>query len=142
MRAVLDTNVLVAGLGSRQGASHALLRRVVSRQLTMLASPALWLEYECMLQRPDISRLHGLSQAQVGQFLDALAGLVEPVNVRYAWRPQLNDPNDEMVLDVALNAGADALVTFNVRDFRPAAQRFFLRLLTPSECLSRLEQPR
>lgn len=59
----------------------------------------------------------------------------EPVHLSYLWRPQLRDPNDEMVLETALNAGADALVTFNTKDFAEAVKRFNLKLLTPSECV-------
>jgi len=140
-RVVLDTNVLVAGLSSRRGASHALLRRVLNHRLQMLASPVLWLEYEAVLKRPEIRRMHGLSPAGVDDVLDALAILVEPVSLHYRWRPQLRDPADEMVLDTALNGGAHKLVTFNVRDFYPAATtRFGLAVLTPAECLLLLEQ--
>lgn len=105
----------------------------------MLAAPALWLEYESVLQRPNVRRMHGLSSAQIEDFLDALAILVEPVSMNFLWRPQLNDPKDEMVLEIALNAGADDLVTFNLRDFRAAAQRFSLRLLAPVDCLAILD---
>jgi putative PIN family toxin of toxin-antitoxin system len=139
MRVVLDTNVLVAGLSSRRGASHALLRHVLNRRLTILAAPALWLEYEDVLKRADIRRLHQLSGAEVDAFLDALAILTEPVNIHFRWRPQLRDAKDEMVLETALNAGAQALVTFNRRDFQPACSRFGLRLLQPAECLTLLE---
>jgi len=92
-----------------------------------------------VLKRPEIRRMHGLSMEDVNIFLDALALAVEPVGLNYLWRPQLNDPADEMVLETALNAGADALVTFNLRDFSAAAKRFRLRLFTPAECLSVLE---
>lgn len=58
---------------------------------------------------------------------------VEPVHLNYLWRPQLQDPNDEMVLETALNGGADALVTFNTKDFAAAADLFALKLVTPAE---------
>jgi predicted nucleic acid-binding protein len=65
---------------------------------------------------------------------------VEPVEVRFAWRPQLPDPDDEMVLDAAVNGRADALVTHNLADFASAASRFGLVLLTPSELLQRMKR--
>lgn len=65
--------------------------------------------------------------------LDTLAVHVEPVHLNYLWRPQLLDPNDEMVLETALNTSADALVTFNIEDFADAANRFSLKLVTPAE---------
>jgi predicted nucleic acid-binding protein len=112
---------------------------VLNRRLTILAAPALWLEYEDVLKRADIRRLHQLSSAEVDAFLDALAILTEPVNIHFRWRPQLRDAKDEMVLETALNASAEALVTFNQRDFHPACMRFGLRLLQPAECLTLLE---
>ena len=58
--------------------------------------------------------------------------------MHFTWRPQLSDPNDELVLDAAVNGRADALVTFNLGDFRPAAVRFGIDLMTPSMILERL----
>jgi putative PIN family toxin of toxin-antitoxin system len=140
IRVLLDTNVLVAGLSSRRGASYALLRHVLARRLQTVAAPALWLEYESVLKRPEIRHMHGLTESEVDSFLDGLAILVEPVGMNYLWRPQLRDPKDEMVLEIAPNAGVDALVTFNQRDFRPAAENFHLRLLSPAACLALLEK--
>jgi predicted nucleic acid-binding protein len=45
--------------------------------------------------------------------------LIEPVEVHFQRRPQSGDPNDEMVLEAAINGRADALVTYNVADFGP-----------------------
>lgn len=78
--------------------------------------------------------------AQVQRALVCLASVSEIVNVNFSWRPQLRDPNDEMVLDLAVNGRADALVTHNVRDFGPAAQSFGLRIMTPSELLKGMMQ--
>jgi predicted nucleic acid-binding protein len=61
------------------------------------------------------------------------------VSLHFRWRPQLRDAKDELVLETALNAGAEALVTFNRRDFLPAAARFALPLWTSAECLTLLE---
>jgi predicted nucleic acid-binding protein len=45
----------------------------------------------------------------------------------------LPDSNDEMVLETAINGHADAIVTFNVRDFRPVAARFRCSVMRPGE---------
>ena len=68
-------------------------------------------------------------------FLDELAALLIPVTTWFLWRPRLRDPDDEMVLDAAINGGVDAIVTFNVQDFLPGAAVFNLRILTPAETL-------
>lgn len=140
MRVVFDTNVLVAALSSRQGASHRLLRLVLSGRVVLLASVPLWLEYESVLKRTYIQRMHGLSIEALDRFLDALAAWVEPVPATYRWRPQLRDADDEMVFETALNGSADRLVTFNRRDFFPSARSFHLVVVSPSECLAFLEK--
>lgn len=134
-RLVLDTNVLITALCNQNGASHLLIRWVLTNKITLLASPALWLEYEAVLKRPEIRLRHGISLENLDIVLDTLAAHVEPVQLNYLWRPQLRDANDEMVLETALNGSADALVTFNTKDFADAAARFALKLITPSECI-------
>jgi putative PIN family toxin of toxin-antitoxin system len=134
-RLVLDTNVLVTALCNRDGASHLLIRWALADKIALLASPPLWLEYEAVLKRPEIRLRHGISMENIDTVLDTLAAHVEPVHLSYLWRPQLRDPNDEMVLETALNAAADALVTFNTKDFVDAASRFSLKVITPAECI-------
>jgi putative PIN family toxin of toxin-antitoxin system len=134
-RLVLDTNVLVTALCNRSGASHLLIRWALTDRITLLSSPALWLEYEAVIKRPEIRLRHGISLENLDIVLDTLASHVEPVHLNFLWRPQLRDPNDEMVLETALNAGAEALVTFNTKDFSEAANRFNLKLVTPAECI-------
>jgi predicted nucleic acid-binding protein len=52
----------------------------------------------------------------------------------------LPDPNDEMVLETAINGRADAIVTFNDRDFRPVAARFRCAVSRPGEIVRRLAE--
>jgi putative PIN family toxin of toxin-antitoxin system len=137
-RLVLDTSVILAGLRSRGGASQALLRLVGERVVTPLAAPALFLEYEEVLKRPEQRIATGLSIEQLDLFLAALSDAIEPVELHYRWRPQVRDPADEMVLEVAINGRADALVTHNVRDFAGVARRFGIPLLRPGEVLKRI----
>ncbi len=137
-RLVLDASVLVAGLRSRNGASHALLRLIGERHVTPLAAPALFLEYEDVLKRLEQQPASGLSIEQADLFLAALSDAIEPVDLHYRWRPQVRDPADEMVLEVAINGRADALVTHNIRDFAGVAGRFGVLLLTPTEVLKRI----
>jgi putative PIN family toxin of toxin-antitoxin system len=133
IRAVLDTNVLIAASRSRQGASFALLRALRERRFIALASVPLLLEYEAVLKRPEQLQASGRTLAMTEAFLDALCRYVAPVHLHYLWRPQTRDAADEMVLETALNGRADALVTLNIADFDAAARRFRLPLMTPGE---------
>jgi len=81
----------------------------------------------------------GLSDRDVDIFLDALIALAEPVETHFMWRPQLRDPGDEMVLEAVANGGADALVTFNVRDFGIAPSHFGVEVLLPREAIRRIK---
>lgn len=139
VRVVLDTSVVVAALRSRLGASNALLRLIPLKKLEPLASPPLFLEYEEVLLRAEQRLAHGLSIEQVHRFLAELAAWITPVELHFRWRPQVNDPGDEMVLETAINGRAEALVTHNTRHFQAAALRFGLTVLTPQEALRRLK---
>lgn len=138
LRVTLDTNVLVAGLRSRNGASFRVLSQWLRGDFVACASVPLWLEYEATLKRADMAIVLRLSGDDVDALLDAWAVHVVPVELRFLWRPQLRDPKDEMVLETALNGRADALVTFNRADFDKAARRFGLTLWRPQELLARL----
>lgn len=138
LRVVMDTSVVVAALRSRDGASNALLREVATGRLRPLATTALFLEYEAVLKRPEHRLVHGFTSAEVDAFLAAFASACEGVDVNFLWRPQLSDPNDEMVLEAAINGRATVLVTHNIKDFIGVANRFGLRVLTPGDLLKEL----
>lgn len=132
VRLVIDTNVLVAATRNRLGPSFALLQAIRQGQTLMCCSPALFLEYEDVLKRADQRLASGLSVADIDAILNELAGLVVAVSTHYQWRPQLRDPSDEMVLEAAVNVRADAIVTYNQRDFGPA-RLFGVPVLNPEQ---------
>lgn len=140
---MLDTNVVVAAMRSPAGASAEILRlarQEFARQkkIQLVASAALAIEYEAVCRRPEHRKAAGLSSAELEVFLNAVIDLVEPVDIWFLWRPQLRDPGDELVLEAAVNGRAGAIVTFNLRDFAPAPERFGIAALTPGEALKRL----
>lgn len=134
-RVVLDTNILAAGLRSRNSASFAILKLVADRRLRPLVTTALFLEYEEVLSRPEQQQASGLSVLQINQLLAEFAALSKPVEVHFLWQPQLTDPKDEMVLEAAVNGRADALITHNVRDFVIPARLFDISVLRPGDFL-------
>jgi len=131
VRYVLDTNVLVAAFRSDRGASRKLLLAALDGEILVLASVPLMVEYEAVLTRPEHLSASGLSVQETNAVLDAFAAVVEPIRLRFLWRPRLKDPADEMVLETAVNGRADRLVTFNLRHLMRAAEEFGIRTLTP-----------
>ncbi|HEY7299522.1 MAG TPA: putative toxin-antitoxin system toxin component, PIN family [Xanthobacteraceae bacterium] len=140
MKLVLDTAVMVAAIRSDAGASRRVLVAGLDRQFTMLVSVPLLIEYEAVITRREHLKASRLSVADVGALLDAVAAVAQPVHLQFLWRPILNDPDDEMVLETALNGRADAIVTFNRRDFLPARGRFGIAVLSPADVLDQVEK--
>jgi predicted nucleic acid-binding protein len=128
----------LAAMRSPHGASAALLRAARTVRLKLLATAPLCFEYESVCHRPEHRLAAGLNASQVAVFIDAVVDLVEPVEIWFMWRPQLRDPGDELVLEAAVNGRAMAIVTFNRRDYRPAAARFGIEVLLPRETMRRL----
>ncbi len=127
-RVVIDTNILYAGLYSSSGASYQLLRLVRAGQVTPCISVTLAMEYEAVLS----ARLEelDLTKEQLSGFLGYFVALAERVRIFYLWRPGLRDPGDDMVLETAVAARADFLVTHNIKDFT-GADRFGIQVVTP-----------
>ena len=139
-RIVLDTSVVVAGLRTRLGAGNAVSRLVAGRRVTMLATAPLFLEYEEVLKRPEQRLAHGLTPERLDRLLSELAALIEPVEVHFQWRPQIRDASDEMVLEAAINGEAEALVTYNIRDFEAAGERFGIPVIRPGQLLRKVRR--
>jgi len=105
---VLDTNVVVAAVRSPKGASAEILRRALSRRLEVMCSVPLFLEYEAVLSRPEQLQAAGVTVRDIGNLLDMLAGVVQPVEIEFLWRPQLRDPADDLALALLNREGGQA----------------------------------
>lgn len=110
-----------------------------ARQVTILCSTALFLEYEAVLGRARTRAVTGHGLDDVAAVMSALAALCEPVDLSFRVRPVLRDADDEMVLEAALNGGADAIVTHNVGDFIPAPA-LGIEIAAPGDILGRLAE--
>lgn len=140
MIVVLDTNVFVAGLRSNAGASYQILRYLADRQVEFLLSVPLLLEYEDVLKRDNNLKATALTTDAVDIILDNICATANETSIFYLWRPKLSDPKDDMVLELAVNGQADAIVTFNINDFGKVPETFGIQLLTPSAYLHYLKQ--
>ena len=134
MKIVIDTNVLVSALRSRRGASFKLVSVLPSDEFSIAISVPLVLEYEDALKRLESS---AITSQDIGNFVEFLCKIGHHQEIFFLWRPFLPDPSDDHVLEVAVAAGCDAIVTYNKRNFK-GIERFGLRVLDPREFLSEI----
>ena len=135
IKAVFDTNVLVAAMRSNSGASFRLIGMLgPEAPFRLSVSVPLVLEYEMALKRKS-----ELGDAEVEAIIDYVCQVAERREIHFLWRPFLRDPGDEMVLEIAVGAGVDVLVTHNVRDFAKVEDQFGVRVVTPQTFLSEIE---
>jgi putative PIN family toxin of toxin-antitoxin system len=137
---VLDTDVVVAAMRSPGGASAALMFAAAERRASLVMSVPLAIEYESVCSLPEHRLAAGLSEDEVRVFLDGIVAIARPTETHFLWRPRLRDPADEMVLEAAVNGRADAIVTFNRRDFGDVPAKFGVAIWSPSEALSRIRR--
>jgi len=129
---VLDTNVIIAALRSKKGASNKLLSLVGTQKFEIHDSVALILEYEDVIQRQRTEL--GLSQDDVSDFINALCSMAHHHKIYFLWRPTLSDVGDELVLELAVTARCEYIVTHNIRDFKNL-DKFGIQAVTPKEFL-------
>jgi putative PIN family toxin of toxin-antitoxin system len=137
---VIDTNVLVAALRSRLGASRELLLAILDRRFEMLVSVPLLLEYESVLKRPEQLEVMRLSRRDIDTVLSDLFAVAREVRLAYRWRPKVKDPKDDMVFETAINGGAKSIITFNTQDFAAAGKQFGIRVMLPIDMLRELRR--
>ena len=129
MRVLVDTNVLVAAARSRRGASHELLTRLPDPQFQPVISVPLFVEYRAVLLRPENLLIRPPEQAD--GFLNFLLSVSHLQEIFFLWRPGLPDPDDDLILELAVAAHCRYIVTHNLRDFR-GTERWGVAAVPPS----------
>ena len=132
--AILDTNVLVAGMCRREGSpSLKILQNIQNGTVPLALTQKLYLEYESVLTRRTILQLIDASRKEVILVLDALLALAYRAEEFYLWRPNLLDEKDNFVVEAAI-ATAALIITKNIRHFKTGELRFpELVILTPQQ---------
>lgn len=140
---VVDTNVIVRGVRSHEGASGFVLRGMLRGDIAFAASPAVILEYEDVLKRDGILGSPPIaSRDQIDAILDVLCFQAHKTSSWYRFRPFLNDPKDDLFIECALSAGARLIVTDD-RHFRhPIVPAFGLRAVTAKDFVNELRYER
>ena len=129
---VIDTNVIIAGLRSRRGPTFQLLSLIGTRKFDMHLSVPLVLEYTDVLLR-ELPKLY-LSREEVDELIDFYCSVGIPLEIFFLWRQFLRYFIVDMVLELAVKAGCQGIITYNTRDFS-SVEQFGLCLLEPSVIL-------
>lgn len=116
MRIVLDTNILVSAMLSGGGPARGVVRLCLQRAVTPLIGAALFAEYEDLLARHALFGRARLDAAEREALFDALMSVCEWTPIYYLWRPNLPDPRDDHLIELAVAGGAKWVVTDNIRD--------------------------
>lgn len=129
---VADTNVFVTALRSQFGASYKLFSIIDKGVYKLNLSVPLALEYEDVAKR--MADEFSLNEEDIDNILDYIVSNSNRWEIYYLWRPQLKDPGDDMVLELAVTANCNYIVTYNLKDFKEV-QKFGIQAITPKEFL-------
>ena len=140
MRIVLDTASFVTAVRSSDGAAGEVLRMIFREELVPLMDLKLGLEYRDVALRLEHVRESALSKREIVELIEAMEAFAEPVEVVMMTRPMSPDPSDDMILDLAINGRAEALVTSNTKHFAGPGKRFGIPVLSPAELLEKMRE--
>lgn len=134
LRVVFDTNVLAAALRSKSGASYQLVLLLLAQKFEVAISLPLYIEYLDVLMRPQV-RPPNVTDADILDFVDDILKYSHTQSIYYLWRPWLKDEKDDMILELAIAAQAELIVTFNLKDFG-GIELFGIGAIAPKEFLN------
>lgn len=135
MKIVIDTNILFAALNSRRGASFKLVSLLLTERFSIAISVPLIIEYEDVLKRGNLPA--SITKKDINDFIDFFCHIGNQQDIFFLWRPFLPDPSDDLVLEVAVAGGCDAIITYNKRHFKNP-EKFGLRILDPKKFLTEI----
>jgi len=135
-KVVIDTNVVLSGLKSKNGNSYKLLKLIPEEKFVVCVSVPLILEYESVLLKS--LNILGLTKEDITKFIDYICSISEHSKVYYLWRPKLKDPYDDHILELAIASNADFIITFNKKDFQ-ILNEFGVKILNPKEFIEKIK---
>lgn len=133
---VIDTNVILSSLQSNKGKAFELVSQVGTGMFDCAVSVPLILEYEAVLKNHLDKGI--VSDSDIEDFIDYLCAVGIKTKIFYLWRPYLKDQFDDHVLELAISAGAERVITYNKRDFL-RAEDLGIKIQTPKEFLAEME---
>jgi len=135
---VIDTNVLLSALFSNKGKSYKLMELLTAKALKgtihNVISVPLALEFEEVLLRPKNRQKYDyFTHEELRLIISDVVSISHKTRLHFLWRPFLKDSFDDKVLETAVNGLAQAIITYNTKDFVGVKKHFDIDILTPAE---------
>ncbi len=135
---VIDTNVILSALFSNKGKSYKLMELLASKALADIkynvVSVPLVLEFEEVLLRPkNRTKYDNFTHEEIRLIISDIVHISHKTKLHFLWRPFLKDSFDDKVLETAVNGQAQAIITYNTKDFAGVQKYFGIDILTPAQ---------
>ncbi len=138
MKIVIDTSVWISALITKDSKARELLGLVFYAKLYPQMSEALFREYEDVMKRKKIQNLTPLSSLEQNELFEAYLSTCKWNEIYYMWRPNLKDENDNFVVELAVASGAEAIITYNIKDFKNAELIFNHKIISPEDFIKEM----
>jgi len=129
---VIDTNIIYAALKSNKDVSYKLLKLIGGEKFGINISVPMVLECEDIAKR--LLEEIPLTEEDIDNIIDYICSIANQWEIHYLWRPFLKNPKDDMVLELAVSANCDYIITYNQRDFQ-GSEKFAIEIITPKDFL-------
>ncbi len=140
MNVVIDTNVWISALISKDGFSRDIIRLALNNKISPQISTSLFLEYETVMKRQKIQDLSSLTPEEQNELFQAFLSTCKWNEIFYLWRPNLNDKDDDFLIELAVASNSKIIITENKKDLISGELKFDFEILTPKEFLKRIKK--
>jgi len=137
MNVVIDTNIWISALISKDGVSREIIRQALKEDIFPQISTTLFLEYEAVMKREKIQNLCSLSVSEQEELFQAFLSTCKWNEIFYLWRPNLDDEGDNFLMELAVASNSKVIITDNIKDIEFGELKFDIEVLTPKIFLER-----
>ena len=137
MNVVIDTNIWISALMSKDGQSREIIRLAFNNKISPQISTSLFLEYETVMKRHKIQNLCSLTFEEQNDLFQAFLSTCKWNEIFYLWRPNLRDKGDDFLIELAVASNSKVIITDNKRDITSGELKFNFEVLTAREFLER-----
>lgn len=135
MRVVVDTNTVISGIARAVGNPYQILELWRQGAIELLSSTATVTELERVLTYPRVRKLHQLSDEQMKRFVALYRTQTTHVVVNFALAAVESDPDDNMIIELAVAGNARYIVTGDKKHLLPLGRYRGIEIVSPATFL-------